>query len=244
MALKLNTSVFHKGLGMAHASAIDHGEWDAPEGSERNEGNSIGHEEGDEGKATEHKYPIIKGSKVSAKGVGSALGYARKNDEHEIIAPLQKISDAIHGVSDDSRNLSRACELLGELTEKISAIPDIDVESLDLSRAARLAKCPDCGSHDVTRGEAASEDEGPMDTCAHCGKSWAHKPGTLTAAQHSGGQQGGQSPEVEAEVAEEEQPHTPLQEIAQGQLEQGGQDTTFGLPNFESPIARGVFGVM
>lgn len=244
MALKLNSKAFHSALGKAHAGDVDHGEWLAPEGADRTEDNSIGHEEGDEGKASEHKYPIMKGGKVSARGVGAALAYAEKNNESAIVGPLKKISAAIHGTQD----LSRATEILGQIADKLSALPDVDVSSLDLSRAPRLAKCPngDCGSHDITRMEAASENEGPMDSCQRCGATFAHKPGTITAEQYVGQQGAPVTPIVEHPDGEQEHDvaedngawETPVYDEAIDPMA-----TPEGLPNLESMHARGLFGV-
>jgi len=174
MALKLNSSVFHAALGKAHAGEIDHGEWEAPAGADRNVDNSIAMDDSDSAIPSEKfKYPILKGGKVSAKGVGSALGYATKNAEHAIIPALTKISEAIKGQSDSNLSMNYY-EALGKLAERI-----------DLSRLAPLAKCPGCGSHDVQRTPADSEHSGPMDKCTHCGQQWSMKPGTTTVFKYS-----------------------------------------------------------
>ncbi len=248
MALKLNTSVLHKALGMAHAGDVDHGEWNAP--TDRNESNCIGHEEGDEGKVSEWKYPILSNGKVSAKGVSSAEGYATKNGEDAIIPALKKISAAIHGTKD----LSRATELLGQLADKLTSLPDVDVESLDLSRAPRLARCPngECGSHDVERLAAASEFEGPKDRCTRCGMEFPHKPGTITAAQFTGKLD---QPEQMTETIEHPggEPPTPevqghdvsLDDDVREQPVWNANDdpmAVLDLPNVESGHARGWFG--
>lgn len=60
---------------------------------------------------------------------------------------------------------------------------------LEMARA-RLARCPGCKSHDIKRMKGRSADEGPMDKCANCGQSFAHKPGTITAEMHAARQDG------------------------------------------------------
>lgn len=199
MPLKLNTKVYHRALGAAHVGHVDHGEWEAPQGAERDTENAIGHDTGEDGKADAYKYPIFKGDKVSAKGVGSALGYAKKNNESAIIPALQKISDAI--ADESGKNLSRALETAGRLADKLSAMPDVDVETLELSRAPRLARCPgnECGSHDVERLPAETAHEGPKDRCKICGRTWPHKPGTITAEQFNAQHQGEQAPDQQQE---------------------------------------------
>lgn len=47
---------------------------------------------------------------------------------------------------------------------------------------AKLSKCPGCGSFDVER-MSGGDHAGPTDRCARCHRTWAHRPGTLTAAQ-------------------------------------------------------------
>jgi hypothetical protein len=170
----LNATVFHRALGAAHAGHVDHGEWTAPDASESNSMLKSG---GD------YKYPIIGADgRVNAKGVSSALGYAKTNGESEIIGPLQKIDAAIKG--DDTKTLSRALETIGAMADRLYDLDPADADALDLSRAPRLAKCPSglCGSYDVDR-MPGGEHEGPTDRCRQCGRQWSHKPGTVTAEQ-------------------------------------------------------------
>jgi hypothetical protein len=87
MACTLNSTVYHKALGAAHAGDVDHGAWTAPGHTAEN---CIGKD------GAEWKYPIFTSAgKLSAKGVSYALGYAETNNESALYGPLQKISDAI-----------------------------------------------------------------------------------------------------------------------------------------------------
>lgn len=185
MPLKLNTAVFHRALGAAHAGHVDHGDWEAPAGADRTVDNSVGHDP-DGTPAEMFEYPIMAGGKVSAKGVASAMAFAKKNNESAIVPALQKIDDALKG--DDAKTLSRALETVGAFADRLYDLSPDDAAAMELSRAPRLARCPNglCNSHDVER-RAGGEHEGPTDRCKQCGRQWPHKPGSLTAEQFAGG---------------------------------------------------------
>jgi hypothetical protein len=76
-----------------------------------------------------------------------------------------------------------ATKFIETLIKSPSALSELG-KIVEMARA-KLARCPACKSHDVTRLPANSADEGPMDQCKICGKKWPLKPGTLTADQHS-----------------------------------------------------------
>lgn len=78
----------------------------------------------------------------------------------------------------------------GELTkllETLSASPYAadGLKNLIEMAKAKLARCPGCKSHDVTRMPGQTPDEGPMDKCRHCGKTFSPKPFTITPEQHN-----------------------------------------------------------
>lgn len=80
-----------------------------------------------------------------------------------------------------------------EVPEKAKDIVTLANENkliTELARA-RLAKCPTCKSHDVTRLASKSKDEGPTDSCDRCGRTWPHKVGTITASMHEMARQDG-----------------------------------------------------
>lgn len=111
--------------------------------------------------------------------------------------------------------------------------------SYELSRAPVLARCPGCGSNDVTRMDPASEDEGNIDYCDHCGNSWAHKPGTMTAKDLSPAVEKKQDP---APVTHEAPPAQPAGAIP-AESKELTPAAVMGRPNVSSRFARNVFGV-
>lgn len=147
MSIKLNTALYHRALGAAHAGSVTHDEWSAPKN--RTAGNSIAHDESQKGNADEYAYPIFaEGGKLSAKGVGSALAYAKKNNAAALVGPLEKISAAIkmHSIAasadpvlslDAHRYASTQIDMPEEIAEKVRSFgksiaqDDLDEEGVE-----------------------------------------------------------------------------------------------------------------
>jgi len=103
-----------------------------------------------------------------------------------------------HGREHATTALMARIELsAGGLTITLPA--DAPKEILELARP-RLARCPGCKSHDITRKPSRSADEGPMDKCDHCGHTFPHKPGTIPASMAEMARQNGIGEGAEPEV--------------------------------------------
>jgi Inorganic Pyrophosphatase len=179
IALSMNSGVFHKGMAAAHSGNVSHGEWNAPEATKHN---AMLKRPDATGTKAEYGYPIFDTEgKLSAKGVGSALGYAKKNNETAIIGALTKISNAIK--DPDGEDAADTTELSRIETYGVES-PAVMNEVIELART-RLAQCPACKSHDVKRLGRRNDNEGPRDKCVWCGRIFPAKPGTLTAEQHA-----------------------------------------------------------
>lgn len=154
----LNHAVYSKALAAAKAGRVTHDAGDPGYGAD----SCIGTEDGKPG------YPILSGGRVSAKHVGLALGYAKKNGEKALIGALQRISDAIH--AHEATNMSQAT----------------DTNGIELSRKPRIASCPRCKSYDLDR-KGSTHHGGPTDSCRRCGHVFPIYPGTVTVAQANEG---------------------------------------------------------
>lgn len=85
-------------------------------------------------------------------------------------------------MSDEPQNAGEVPEVEQVVTPAVPAI--LAPEIIELARHS-LARCPGCKSHDITRQASRSNLEGPMDKCNHCGHTFPHKPGTITAEMHA-----------------------------------------------------------
>jgi hypothetical protein len=91
MSITVNQSAISAARAAIKAGRIDHGEWDGD--AAKSEGaHNCAAEEGDEA-----KYPIMRGGKVSMKGLATALTYAKtKGGGAELVEALQGLDDAIN----------------------------------------------------------------------------------------------------------------------------------------------------
>lgn len=85
MSTQHHPPALRRALSAVASNDVDHGEWTAPNEGDREQADCIGKDK---------SYPIFKDGKLSAKGVSSALGYARTNDT-DLVPHLEKIDDAI-----------------------------------------------------------------------------------------------------------------------------------------------------
>jgi hypothetical protein len=179
--LGMNSSVHSRAMAAIKAGKISHGDWSAPDATADN---AMLHVPENKGNKDEYKYPIFtSGGDLSAKGVGSALAYAEKNNESAIVGPLKSISDAIK-----AHETTTMCRV--ELEGLSFEVPITAKEIVQMARA-RLARCPGCKSYDITRLDSASSNEGPMDSCDRCGRKFPHKVGSVTASMHEMARQDG-----------------------------------------------------
>ena len=89
MSLAINHAVVQKVAKAIDEGKIDHGDWSAPVGSDRKEYDCLAVDLSAP-PAERCEYPVFVGDKVSAKGLGSAAGYAETNlpELHKLLAPL------------------------------------------------------------------------------------------------------------------------------------------------------------
>lgn len=93
--LEVIESTYERALAAARSGHVDHGEWSAPEGSQRTAEDCLARDPEQKGTADEFHYPLFSGGKLSARGVGNALARARQHAP-VLVAKLEKIDNAIH----------------------------------------------------------------------------------------------------------------------------------------------------
>lgn len=111
-------------------------------------------------------------AEMLTKAEPGSVHWKKKNSRaHETTAMLSNATDG---------ELVKLLDLLSKSPYAADGL----AQMIEMAKA-KLARCPGCKSHDITRMPAKSADEGPMDKCKICNKIFSHKPGSITAEQHS-----------------------------------------------------------
>jgi 2'-5' RNA ligase len=93
--------------------------------------------------------------------------------------------DGMEGVADTVIHSSRdGAETKIKLTGQSRDTTAMLSRSAKNLESTQIARCAHCGSEDIYRRAGRHASEGPTDHCEHCGHSFPHKPGTITAQQH------------------------------------------------------------